>query len=75
MTFIPIAHKRCECIGCGLCTEAAPDYWWMNAHGEAELQTILRTHNKFEYGAGLSQDQARLQAAQDGCPVNIIRLG
>ncbi len=75
MAFLTIAHKRCECIGCGLCIETAPDYWWMNANGEAELQRIVRTREKFEYGKGLCQDQARLMAAAAGCPVNIIRLG
>jgi ferredoxin len=75
MPFISIAHKRCECIGCGLCIETAPDYWFMNANGEAELTCILLTRNKFEYGEGLSQDEARLKASQDGCPVKIIRVG
>lgn len=75
MGLLTIAHKRCECIGCGLCIETAPDYWYMNANGEAKLRTILRTRDNFEYGEALSQDQTRLQAARDGCPVNIIRVG
>lgn len=75
MAFITIAHKRSECIGCGLCIEAAPGYWFMNAEGEAELQTILRTNGKFEYGEGLPQDREPLETATEGCPVNIIRMG
>lgn len=75
MAFLTITHKRCACIGCGLCTETAPDYWRMNANGEAELLRIMRTRDKFEFGEGLCQDQHRLQAAEAGCPVRIIRVG
>jgi ferredoxin len=74
MAFIPIAHKRSECIGCGLCVETAPDYWFMNADGEACLHTILRTQNNFEYGEGYSHDRDLLDAAAKGCPVNVIRI-
>ena len=75
MALLSIAHKRCECIGCGLCVETAPDYWFMNANGEAELQTILRSSDKFEFSEGVPQDKARLEASQAGCPVRIIRIG
>lgn len=75
MAFITISHKRGECIGCGLCIETAPAYWFMNPNGEAELQTILRTHKAFDYGQGLAQDERELRAAEEGCPVDIIRIG
>lgn len=75
MSTIPIAHKRCECIGCGLCIETAPDYWFMNVDGEAELRQILRHHQGFECGEGFTQDKALHLAAEEGCPVNVIRIG
>jgi ferredoxin len=75
MTLIPIAHKRSECIGCGLCVETAPDYWFLNADGEAELHTVIRTQNKFEHTEGYAHDREVLLAAAEGCPVNIIRIG
>lgn len=75
MALISIIHKRSECIGCGLCIEAAAGYWFMNANGEAELRTILRRRDKFEYGEALPQDQEQLNTAAEGCPVNLIRIG
>ena len=75
MALIPIAHKRSECIGCGLCIETAPGYWFMNPDGEAELHRILRSHNGFEHGEGFAHEEDLLEAAAEGCPVNIIRIG
>lgn len=75
MSVISIAHKRNECIGCGLCIETAPGYWFMNPNGEAELQQVLRTQNNFEYGQGFTHDEDQLYAAEDGCPVKVIRIG
>ncbi|HKK19181.1 MAG TPA: ferredoxin [Opitutales bacterium] len=74
MSFISIIHKGCECIGCGLCIESAPDYWFMNSAGEAELRNIQRSHGKFEYGEAFAQDRSRLESVAEGCPVNIIRI-
>lgn len=75
MPLIQIIHKRCECIGCGFCTEVAPGYWFMNGEGEAELHTILGRQDKFEYGEGLFLDRERLAVAAAGCPVKIIQMG
>ncbi|MGE9289336.1 MAG: ferredoxin [Puniceicoccales bacterium] len=74
MKFIPIAHKKSECIGCALCTEVAPEYWYLDENGEAQLREVKRTDKQFEYGEGLPQDRKELQTAAKGCPVNIIRV-
>lgn len=71
---IRIAHKKSECIGCALCTEIAPDYWTMDANGEAQLRTVIRTDATFEYAEGYTPDRDRLEAAETGCPVGIIQL-
>lgn len=75
MAFIRISHKQSECIGCGLCVEAAPDYWQMNARGEAELLNPTGQRNGQVVAQGLDQDRDLLDAASSGCPVGIIRIG
>jgi len=75
MNRIRISHKRCECVGCGFCIETAPDYWFMNARGEAQLHTIQSTRQRFECAEGFAPDAAALTTAEAGCPVNVIRIG
>ncbi len=75
MTLLTIQHKRSECIGCGLCVESAPDYWFMNADGEAQLHLIVREQPPFDYGEGIPRDEARLRRAEAGCPVHVIEVG
>jgi len=74
MAFIQIAHKKAECIGCALCTEVAPEYWTLDDQGEAQLNQVTRSDKQFEYALGLPQDRSALEAAETGCPVNIIRI-
>lgn len=74
MHFIEIAHKKAECIGCGLCTEIAADYWYLDAQGEAQLLEVTRRDDAFEYAKGLPLDRDMLESAESGCPVNIIRI-
>ena len=74
MTYIKIAHKKPECIGCALCTEVAPSYWQMDEHGEAQLTQVTRRDAQFEYAQGFAEDRATLEQAATGCPVDIIRI-
>ncbi|MFQ3225079.1 MAG: ferredoxin [Lentimonas sp.] len=75
MKLIKIAHKKPECIGCMLCAEVAPQYWEMDEDGEAQLLRVTRTDQSFEYGEGFEEDRAILKEAEEGCPVNIIKIG
>jgi len=72
---IDISHKRPECIGCGLCAEQAPNYWEMSSDGLATLLDIKRKHNNFHYGDGFEEDRDILKKAEEGCPVQIIKIG
>lgn len=74
MKFIRIAHKKPDCVGCGLCAEVAPAYFIMDENGEAVLRTIVREDRSFHYAKGFPLDQACLQDAARGCPVGIIRI-
>ncbi|MGB0264299.1 MAG: ferredoxin [Opitutales bacterium] len=74
MKWIPIAHKKPECIGCALCAEVAPNYFEMDADGEAQLIRVIRRKDKFEYSEGFAEDRDVLEAAAEGCPVDIIKI-
>ena len=74
MKLIRIAHKKPECIGCALCTEVAPNYFRMDAGGEAELIHLVREDRSFQYGEGFPEDAEILLEAEKGCPVDIIRI-
>ncbi|MGB0414509.1 MAG: ferredoxin [Coraliomargarita sp.] len=75
MKFIRIAHKKPECIGCMLCAEVAPNYFEMDDDGEAQLIRVTREDSSFQYGEGFEEDRSILEEAEEGCPVNIIRIG
>ena len=74
MKLLRILHKKPECIGCGLCAEAAPNYWVMDDNGEAQLIHVVREDKFFQYGEGFPEDEAMLKEAEEGCPVDIIRI-
>ena len=69
-----IIHKKPECIGCDVCCEVAPNYWFMNEGGQAELHNVLRVKDKMQYGEGWEEDRDILKEAEKSCPVNIIRI-
>jgi ferredoxin len=71
---IRIAHKKAECIGCALCAEVAGDYFAMDENGEAVLRQIIQQQGPFDYAEGYAPDLARLEAAEEGCPVDIIQV-
>ena len=58
-----------------LCAEVAPNYWEMDEDGEAQLLRITREDKAFQYGEGFEEDRAILKEAEEGCPVNIIKIG
>ena len=69
-----IIHKHRECIGCDLCCEVAPGYWYMNDEGLAELRYVLRVIDNLQFGEGWNEDAETLRRAEKSCPVNIIRI-
>ena len=69
-----IIHKPLECIGCGLCCEVAPSYWYMNDDGLAELRNVLWVKDNLQFGEGWEEDADALRKAEESCPVNIIRI-
>lgn len=74
MKLLVIAHKKPECVGCGLCAEVAPNYWRMDDDGEAQLVSVTREYGPFQYADGFPEDAAPLREAEAGCPVDIIRI-
>ncbi len=69
-----IIHKQPECIGCDVCCDLAPNYWFMNEEGLAELHTILNSKGSLQFGEGFDEDLEALKEAEENCPVNIIRI-
>jgi len=68
-----IRHKAFECIGCQLCAEMAPDYFFMNEDGMAVLVNGEK-RGVFHHAKGLAMDSDALENAAEGCPVDIIRV-
>lgn len=58
-----------------LCAEVAPQYWEMDDNGEAQLLRVTREDSSFQYGEGFEEDRDVLNEAEEGCPVNIIKIG
>ncbi len=68
-----IRHKALECVGCCLCEETAPAYFQIDEGGMAQLQDG-KPEGVFFRATALRIDQAELEEAVEGCPVNIIRV-
>ena len=69
-----IIHKQPECIGCDVCCDVAPNYWFMNEEGLAELHSIQKIKDSLQFGEGFEEDREALKEAEENCPVNIIRI-
>ena len=69
-----ISHKKVECIGCDHCTNLAPQYWYLDEDGLAQLIDPTLEKNGFQYGEGFDDDWDILDAAAEGCPVQIIKI-
>ncbi len=70
---LSIRHKKPECIGCKLCADVAPQYFEMDSDGLAQLLNA-KTQGVFDTAEGFDEDLEDLQQAEQGCPVNIIRV-
>jgi ferredoxin len=68
-----IRHKALECIGCCLCAETIPQYFEMDDDGMAVLTGGLK-RGVFHSAPALALDQAEIDTAIEGCPVDIIRV-
>ena len=68
-----LKHKRPECIGCCLCAETAPDYFYMDNEGLAQLHDF-RQEGVFQVVEAFEMDRPELEEAARGCPVNIISI-
>ncbi len=69
-----VLHKRNACIGCDVCTEVAPAYWRMHEDGMAQLRSIKSSDGPFDVAQGFEDDVGALEEAEQGCPVQIIRI-
>ena len=69
-----ISHKKGECIGCDHCTSLAPEYWRIDDNGLAILIAPTSRSGPLEFAKGFAEDRPVLDAAADGCPVQIIRI-
>ncbi len=63
-----------ECIGCMLCAEVAPNYWSMQEDGLAQLRSVTEVRQNLEWGEGFAEDHDILKEAEEGCPVDIIKV-
>ncbi len=68
-----IRHKALECIGCCLCEETIPQYFQLDDDGMAQLLNSTQ-EGVFQRATALRLDQAEIEEAVAGCPVDIIRL-
>ena len=71
---LEIRHKAIECIGCAQCVEIAPNYWQLDDEGMAKLLDKTREYGQFEFAIGFDDDAQSLKAAEDACPVDIIKI-
>ena len=77
ISFMPIRirHKRPECIGCDLCAQVAPQYWYMDEEdGLATLLNVTETRGQFSYADAFDSDLPILEEAARSCPVDIIKV-
>lgn len=68
-----LKHKRPECIGCCLCAETAPSYFYMDDEGLAQIHDF-KQEGVFQVCEAFEMDRDELEEAARGCPVNIIHL-
>lgn len=57
-----------------LCAEVAPNYWVMQEDGLAQLRSITKIRQNLEWSEGFEEDRNLLQEAEEGCPVDIIKV-
>ncbi|NCS97613.1 MAG: ferredoxin [Candidatus Pacebacteria bacterium] len=69
-----VTHDRDNCIGCGMCSLLCPKYWTMNPDdGKADLAEAKKVKHLHQRKVGY-EDVAENKAAQEACPVNVIKV-
>lgn len=71
---LEITHKKRECIGCALCADVAPNYWFMDKEGLSMLHTVQKTAGPLLITEGFDEDLEDLEEAERSCPVQIIKI-
>lgn len=71
---LEIRHKQNECIGCAQCVEIAPDYWFLDDNGMAQLLNPTGQWETLTMGEGCDVDQKILDLTEKSCPVDIIKV-
>lgn len=65
-----IIHEIEDCIGCGACTSACPDFWEMKGD-KSNLKGSKKVGDNFEMKV---DDLKCNQDAADTCPVSCIKI-
>ena len=71
---LEIRHKQNECIGCAQCVEVAPDHWFLDDNGMAQLLNPTGQWETLTLGEAFDVDRQMLQLAEESCPVDIIKV-
>ena len=74
MAAFKILHDRPNCIGCGACPAAAPDFWEMDQEGKSTIKGGKRMPDGTEELEIAEKDLAQNKEAAEACPVNVIHL-
>lgn len=69
-----IVHLKKDCIGCGACAAVAPDFWFMDEEGQAQLKGAKEINGNWELEINTEEARAINQEAAEVCPVNVIKL-
>lgn len=69
-----IIHSREECIGCGVCSNLAPDFWEMNYDdNKVDLKNSVEKDGKFVLEIPEEAVEQNKSAAES-CPIDIIHI-
>ncbi len=69
-----IIHLRGECIGCGLCSSLAPDFWRMNSEdNKVDLKNSKKEGDNFILEIS-EEEVGRNNSVAKSCPLNIIHI-
>lgn len=75
MVTYKIEHDRANCIKCGACAAAAPDFWEMNEQdGFSDLKASTKRDDGWEEREIEEKDFEVNKQAADACPVNVIHI-
>jgi len=69
-----VTHQKKDCIGCGLCAELAPQSWSIEEGANLATLKGAKEVNGVETGEIDEKDLADNLKAEEGCPVNTIKI-